>query len=54
MEPCSISWEQLKDGIKKAFSSDTLTDIEHLKRLMGSYKSRRDDWAEHEYFKENM
>ena len=40
----SISWEALKGGIHKAFSSDCV-DVDHMKKLMAAYTSNEKDWA---------
>lgn len=45
----SVSWEELKAGIGKAFDSDRV-DVEQVKQLMSSYASTKSDWEEYEHF----
>lgn len=44
----SVSWEELKTGIREAFSSDRV-DIDYVKRLMLSYQSNKEDWERFVY-----
>lgn len=44
-----VSWEELKSGIRQAFSEDRV-DVDQVKRLMSSYVSRRSDWEQYEHF----
>lgn len=39
----SVSWGELLGGIQEAFSSDSV-DVDEVKRLLSSYRSRREDW----------
>lgn len=45
----SQSWEQIKEEIAKAFSTEKV-DINHVKALLGAYKSNKDDWTRFAYF----
>ncbi len=47
---CSgISWQELLDGIRDAFSTDRV-DIDQVKKLMDSYQSQRTDWEQYALF----
>ncbi|KAL5469397.1 hypothetical protein EMCRGX_G030649 [Ephydatia muelleri] len=45
----SLSWEQVKEEIAKAFSTENV-DIDHVKALLSAYKSNKDDWIRFAYF----
>ena len=45
----ALSWQNLLAGIRQAFSTDKV-DIEDVKLLLSSYKSRRGDWEPYAKF----
>lgn len=45
----TVGWEDLKSGIREAFSEDRV-NVEQVKRLMTSYESKRSDWEQFEHF----
>ena len=45
----SVTWKELVDGVRKAFSTDNV-DVDELNRLMNSYESDRKDWVAYEKF----
>ena len=45
----SVSWSELVEGVRKAFSTDRV-DVNEVKRLMSSYESDRKDWMSYEKF----
>ena len=45
----AVSWSELVDGIRRAFSTDCV-DVNEVKRLMSSYESNRSDWITYEKY----
>ena len=45
----TVSWDELKAGVRDAFSSDSV-DIDEVKRLMLGYRSHREDWGSYAKF----
>lgn len=44
-----MSWEDLKAGIREAFSTDCV-NVDDVKRLMNSYQSTKSDWINSAHF----
>lgn len=45
----AVSWSELVDGVRKAFSTDRV-DVNEVNRLMRSYESNRSDWIAYEKY----
>ena len=45
----SLSWDELREKVRDIFSSDTV-DVDQVKRVMGAYRSDRNDWKKYAYF----
>ena len=43
----AVSWSELVEGIRKAFSTECV-DVNEVKKLMSSYESNRSDWVAYE------
>ncbi len=47
---CSgVSWQELVDGVRGAFSTDKV-DVDRLTTLLNSYQSQRSDWEQYALF----
>ena len=49
VENMAVSWSELVDGVRKAFSTDRV-DVNEVNRLMRSYESNRSDWIAYEKY----